>query len=97
MAQQPKEKHPTIAAAHSYLHLARRMGVHPHLKWPSEGRIAGAAPPQPVERPDALHGLQLAEGTEGRRRDRDRRTRRRLDFRPTSNKFFTTTTCRFPR
>jgi kumamolisin len=46
MAQQPKGKRPTIAAAHSYLHLARRMGVHPYLKWPSavqpRGEEAGA-------------------------------------------------------
>ncbi len=47
MAQQPKGKRPTIPAVHSYLHLARSNGVHPYLKWPSESRIAGAAPPSP--------------------------------------------------
>jgi kumamolisin len=47
MAKPPKGNGPTIAAVHSYLHLARRMGVHPYIKWPLTNRVAGAAAPSP--------------------------------------------------
>ena len=42
MASQPKAKHPTIAGVHSYLHLARRNGVHPYLKRPRGAEAVNA-------------------------------------------------------
>ena len=65
MAQPPRGKRPTIAAAHSYLHLARRMGVHPYLKWPSESRIAGAAPPSPWSVPALCTAYDWPKGLKG--------------------------------
>lgn len=58
MAKQPKDKRPTIAAVHSYLHLTRRMGVHPYLKWPAAMRPASA----PAQSPWSVAALCAAYG-----------------------------------
>jgi kumamolisin len=41
MPQQPKGRRATRVAAHSYLHMARKNGVHSYLRWPLADRARG--------------------------------------------------------
>src|ERR1700729_746021 len=43
MAKRPQGTSRTVSAAHSYLHLVRRNGLHPYIKWPRSPRPEGSS------------------------------------------------------